>query len=184
MANTKDLTGQRFGRLVAEYPTDRRDRKGSVYWHCRCDCGNTVEVPADKLVQGECRSCGCLKEENHRKLTERLHHIDGTCVEFLEKRRHRSDNSSGFRGVHQRPNGRYRVYIGFQGKKYMLGTYDTFEEAVDCRLNAEKEIYGGFLEAYYDWKEKADKDPEWGAEHPLQFHIDKGEDNRLTISRG
>lgn len=30
----EDLTGQRFGRLTALRPTERRDRKGSVYW-CR-----------------------------------------------------------------------------------------------------------------------------------------------------
>ena len=42
----KDLTGQRFGRLTALYPTNRRDYKGSVIWHCRCDCGNETDVPA------------------------------------------------------------------------------------------------------------------------------------------
>ena len=39
-----DLTGQRFGRLTALYPTNRRDYKGSVIWHCRCDCGNETDV--------------------------------------------------------------------------------------------------------------------------------------------
>ena len=39
-----NLTDQRFGRLVAEYPTKRRDHKGSVYWHCHCDCGQNTEL--------------------------------------------------------------------------------------------------------------------------------------------
>src|SRR5262245_41127889 len=39
MANVKEITGQRFGRLVALYPTgERRYRK--VVWRFRCDCGN------------------------------------------------------------------------------------------------------------------------------------------------
>ena len=55
----KDLTGQRFGRLVAFEPTDKRS-SGSVVWRCRCDCGNVVEVPVKRLTRGTTRSCGCL----------------------------------------------------------------------------------------------------------------------------
>lgn len=29
-----ELTGQHFGRLTALEPTDRRDRRGNVYWRC------------------------------------------------------------------------------------------------------------------------------------------------------
>ena len=46
-----DISGQRFGRLTALYPTDRRDSHGVVYWVCRCDCGNQTEVPASNLVK-------------------------------------------------------------------------------------------------------------------------------------
>lgn len=49
--------------------------------------------------------------------------------------------------------------------------------------DAEKQIYGGFLEAYYEWKEKADKDPEWGDAHPLVFKVEKGDKNNLVVSR-
>lgn len=46
----KDLSNRRFGRLTAEFPTERRDHKGSVYWSCRCICGNQVEVTEDGLM--------------------------------------------------------------------------------------------------------------------------------------
>ena len=36
---TVDLRDQPFGRLTALYPTDKRDYKGSVIWHCSCECG-------------------------------------------------------------------------------------------------------------------------------------------------
>ena len=182
-AKPEDLTGQRFGRLVAEYPTDRRNKKGSVFWHCRCDCGNTVEVTADNLLWGDYRSCGCLRAENREKITKRLHHVSGTCIEFLERRKHRSDNSSGCQGVYQMSNGRYRAYIGFRGEKFILGTYDTYEEAVDCRKDAEEQVYGGFLKAYYEWKEKADKDPAWGEAHPLAFTVEKTDGNNLVVRK-
>ena len=35
-----DISNQRFGNLIALYPTDKRDISGSVIWHCKCDCGN------------------------------------------------------------------------------------------------------------------------------------------------
>lgn len=58
----KDLTGQRFGKLVVLSPTDKRMDSGSIVWHCQCDCGNTAEVSASRLVRGKVRSCGCLSD--------------------------------------------------------------------------------------------------------------------------
>ena len=51
----KDLSGQKFellGMLTAQYATEKRDKRGSVYWHCVCDCGNEVDVTAAGLVHG------------------------------------------------------------------------------------------------------------------------------------
>ena len=36
----KDITNQRFGRLVALNKTDKRTCNRSIIWHCLCDCGN------------------------------------------------------------------------------------------------------------------------------------------------
>ena len=57
-----DISGQRFGRLVAIYsdvfPTgkDRTVRK----WFCKCDCGATTWVATHSLLSGYTKSCGCL----------------------------------------------------------------------------------------------------------------------------
>ena len=88
-------------------------------------------------------------------------------MEFLEKRKKRKDNKSGFRGVYQGKNGRYRVSIGFRGKRIYLGMYDDFENAVEARLEAEKNIYGEFLELYHEWEKKSSDDPEWARRHPF-----------------
>ncbi len=56
----RDLTGQRFGKLVAVKPTQHRTPKGAVVWLCRCDCGNEVLAPLPQLTQGYKKSCGCL----------------------------------------------------------------------------------------------------------------------------
>ena len=178
--NRVDLTGSRFGRLTALYPTEKRDRKGSIYWHCRCDCGNETDVTESGLVHGNYRSCGCLKLENQKNISKQLHMIDGTCLEILENRKYRRDNKSGFRGVCQLRNRRYRVDIGFKGRRFYVGCYEDYDEAVRARLKAEEMIHGGFVKAYYAWKQKADEDPEWGEENPLVFEVDK-KNGGLTV---
>ena len=174
--NRTDLTGRRFGRLTALEPTVRRNRKGCVCWRCVCDCGNGVTVSEDMLVQGNCMSCGCLKRENQQELANKLHRVDGTCIEILEKRKHRRDNSSGFRGVFRLKNGRYRVDIGFKGKRYYLGSYGDFEEAVSARMEAEHMIHERFLESYYRWKSMEEK----GLELPFVFEVRK-ENGELKV---
>ena len=65
--------------------------------------------------------------------------------------------------------------IGFKGQRFYLGTYQDYGEAVKVRLQAEELIHGGFLEAYYRWKEKAASDPSWALRHPLEFEVEKKE---------
>lgn len=178
-----DLTGQRFGRLTALYATDKRDRKGSVYWHCRCDCGNETDVTESGLVHGTSKSCGCLKAENQKKIYLQLHLIDGTCLEMLEKRKHRNDNKSGFRGVYVLKNGKYRVDIGFKGRRYYVGNYEDFEEAVRARMGAEEIIHGGFIQAYREWQQRSEADPDWGKNHSFRYEVDQTEDHKFIIRR-
>lgn len=58
--NRLDLTGQRFGRLVAVEPTEERSY-GCVVWRCRCDCGRTHKVKSGNLTSGHTQSCGCSR---------------------------------------------------------------------------------------------------------------------------
>lgn len=59
----KDITGQRFGRLVALGPIGKTPST-QIKWHCQCDCGNTVDVVSQSLREGITLSCGCLRREN------------------------------------------------------------------------------------------------------------------------
>lgn len=62
MHSFRDITGQRFGRLIALEPTEKRKNRKLV-WKCQCDCGNITYVASDKLILGKTKSCRCLQKE-------------------------------------------------------------------------------------------------------------------------
>lgn len=56
------LQNKKFGKIIALYPMDKRDRKGRIIWKCRCDCGNEFELTASRVSSyGMCAEC---KKEN------------------------------------------------------------------------------------------------------------------------
>lgn len=172
-----DLEGKRFGRLVAVRITDKRNTKGSVIWECLCDCGEKVEIPCEFLVSGNTTSCGCRKQEIKDSIGDQLTFVDGTCIEWLRSRKHRSDNTSGFRGVNKAPNGKWRASIGFKRERYHIGCFESFEEAKAARLKAEQILHDGFVLAWEKWNAIANADPDWASENPFIFEVfwDNGE---------
>ena len=70
MSKTKDLTLQRFGRLVALRRDENFTGKGTK-WLCLCDCQinkpederRLVSISTSNLTTGTTRSCGCLQKE-------------------------------------------------------------------------------------------------------------------------
>lgn len=61
-ANSRDLTGQVFGRLTAKYKTGKKLHSKNV-WYCECSCGNSAEVITTSLVGGDTQSCGCISSK-------------------------------------------------------------------------------------------------------------------------
>ena len=61
-----DITGQRFGRLVAIELIPREERSWSNKeraWRCKCDCGNEVIVRQRSLRGARMtKSCGCIRK--------------------------------------------------------------------------------------------------------------------------
>lgn len=67
MSKLIDLTGKRFGALVALRPVSAADtadhRPG---WLVRCDCGREKIVNGSNLRQGRITSCGCTPKKGDR----------------------------------------------------------------------------------------------------------------------
>ena len=61
---SKDLTGQKFGKLLVLHRSDdyvEPNGKHRVQWLCQCECGNVVEIRSDNLINNSTNSCGCIK---------------------------------------------------------------------------------------------------------------------------
>ena len=52
------------------------------------------------------------------------------------------------------PTETWRASIGFQGKVYNLGTFTAFNEAVQARVKAEKELYDPFIRSFQAQKKE------------------------------
>ena len=64
MGRIEDLTGKRFGRLIAISVNEEVSKqKGRTYWNCKCDCGNIKPIMAKHLKGKTIQSCGCLQKE-------------------------------------------------------------------------------------------------------------------------
>lgn len=83
MGRFVNLTGRRFGRLtvIERYGHDKYNK---ILYRCLCDCGNEKVVLGRSLLNGKCKSCGCLnlvvkkEKSKYRGLAQeesRLYHI-------------------------------------------------------------------------------------------------------------
>lgn len=177
-----DITGQRFNRLTALYRVkDKADRKGSVIWHCRCDCGNEVDYSYQDLVYSHLKSCGCQKKEHDQKLGTFLTHVGGTSLDAIQSQKIPTDNTTGYKGVYL-IRGKYLAKIVFQKKQYFLGTYENIEDAAKARKEAEQLLFRETAEFIKRWKERAADDPEWAEENPVDIQVKRNVEGRLTVS--
>lgn len=70
MPKLKDLTGQRFGKLIVVKRAGSSNSGGAI-WECQCDCGNIAYVRSDCLTRKNgTKSCGCISVDNAGKLNK------------------------------------------------------------------------------------------------------------------
>lgn len=82
MSKRIDVTGQRFGMLVAESFVPGHEKRPRGKWRCRCDCGNYCLETYSNLAGGKTVSCGCKRRkqagalnQTHGKSKTRLYSI-------------------------------------------------------------------------------------------------------------
>lgn len=65
-----DVTGERYGALVALYPTEQR-LQNSIGWMFQCNCSNKRILPLNRVRYGQIKSCGCHINTVHGKRKQR-----------------------------------------------------------------------------------------------------------------
>lgn len=99
----KDITGQRFGRLVALGPVGHTPGRNAI-WLCQCDCGNTTTVNNVALRAKQSQSCGCLS----RQVRSAMHTTHGLRYDPIY---------SIWRGIYRRCfNPTHKSYAGYGGR--------------------------------------------------------------------
>lgn len=129
-----DVTGQRFGKLVAIKSVGKNNR-GYTKWLCKCDCGNEIVYSIAALAKGKATSCGCVKKnkENAQKRgqlsakAQAEKAIDGVRPSDFNKRR-LSTNTSGYTGVYRKRN-KWVAEIIVKGVKHRMFGFETAEQA-------------------------------------------------------
>lgn len=69
---TKDITGNKYGRLLVLEETELRSSDGCIVWKCQCDCGNITYVNSNSLKREDIVSCGCLRSKGEQKINKIL----------------------------------------------------------------------------------------------------------------
>lgn len=105
MTNYQDLSGKRFGKLVAVKITFAEKGK-KTKWLCHCDCGNEKEIAIDSLKSGKTKSCGCYRKyvtrksfEKHGMANDRLYQIWQNMKERCYNKNRKSYKDYGERGI-------------------------------------------------------------------------------------
>lgn len=150
---SEEHIGKRFGRLIVESVSDKKSNSGRTLLHCKCDCGNYIDVSISALNSCATVSCGCYIAEIARKIAPLAHkaqgNYDGTSLQNCKSNTIPNTNTSGYRGVtYNNKTGMYQAYITFKKKHYYLGAFYEAEEASRTYQVAKEKIHGEFVEWY------------------------------------
>lgn len=96
MAERIDLTGMRFGKLIAIECIGRSGN--SSLWRVKCDCGKETEKKGKYLLNGDTTSCGCFLSKDGRTKT-RIYSIWQSMMTRCYNPNRRSFKDYGAKGI-------------------------------------------------------------------------------------
>lgn len=151
-----NLVGKEFGYLKV---VGRSARPGYVV--CKCNkCGSFKDIRATSLTKRKqpTRSCGCLQKEFASEVSSKTLAKNAE-KQVADNRRFNTNfgsiecerpknNTSGRKGVSwNKGHGKWQAYIGVHGKSIKLGYFDSIDDAIKAREEAEKEYFEPLLSA-------------------------------------
>lgn len=138
-----------YGMKIIKKLRKDEDENGYI-WQAQCQCGNLFEVSTNRFH--ERKSCGCLASENGKTNIGKVHkkyYKDNTSILQVAKEGTISTNTSGVTGVtYDKARSKWMASIEFKRERYFLGRYIEKEDAIFARKEAEKYLFGEFIEWY------------------------------------
>lgn len=99
----KDISGERFGKLIVKGFAFIGQNNHRSYWLCQCDCGNSSIVSQSELKNGKTKSCGCLVKQNgqrkHMQYKSRIYKIYSRMKRVCYNVNSKDYNNYGGRGI-------------------------------------------------------------------------------------
>ena len=89
-----DLTNRKIGRWVVLGRSTIINNK-SIYWRCRCSCGEEKLVDGKALREGKSTSCGCFQREIASKLNKSESGLCGKEAALYMQRKRAKELSNG-----------------------------------------------------------------------------------------
>lgn len=100
MRQARVLVGDRFGRLTAVMPANRKEAGKYIYsWVCLCDCGREKEVLTSHLKSGATVSCGCITRCRNGATKSPIYGVWANMVRRCGDPRDKSFPDYGGRGI-------------------------------------------------------------------------------------
>lgn len=98
-SSIRDLTGERFGRLVVESLNNGERKSRAKYWNCLCDCGTRKVVRGTSLTRKRTKSCGCynIEKTSNRAKSHGLSKTSDYQLWFRIKQRCYSKNRENYK---------------------------------------------------------------------------------------
>jgi hypothetical protein len=194
----KDISGQRFGKLVAVYPHSR-DARNKVKYFCVCDCGNTTVSYKFCLVAGDAASCGCTAAEKAKVRAQAMSKEDK--IRVFGRPTHGMSKTKEFQCWADlkvrciNPNNKWYPYYGGRGisvcDRWLESFENFYEDMGDCPTGMSLDridVNGDYCKENCRWatakqQQRNRTDTEW-VESPLGHYTlaDTAEMLGLTIS--
>lgn len=123
MGKRIDISGKRFGRLFIKTPVRKPEYPNLIFWECVCDCGTICVKRASDLLNGDTKSCGCLKKELTSKRLKK-HGISGNPTPEYRSWLNIKDRCNN-------PKNQSYSYYGGRG----ISIYKKWNDSFECFLN-------------------------------------------------
>ena len=141
--NINDYIGKKFNHLTLIENLNRINKDNSKMALFKCDCGNEKELVFTQVLNGQIKTCGC-KQGNlstEAKIKQRNRLLNTYSTKTI------GSNKTGHSGI-SISNNKFRARIQLNGKPIHLGYFNSLEQAIKARKEAEEKYFKPILEKY------------------------------------